>query len=202
MSWAELQPIIRSAPRAKASISVTKAGAKLSLTLSETFFKELGEPKTADVFAGSGETAGRVLLRFGPKKKFAVTVFGKGGARIQMPIFPGIPDGARSGEACVIESTSRDETVIALPLASWAAQVKQAPIVPRKEPVPDPPAPSPNGKFDAEAYLKKKGHKITRLSSALFMIDGAREPIAKVLAFVNSYRQREQLRPLAVGEIE
>lgn len=204
MSWTELEPIIRTVPRAKASIQVTKAGTKLTISFSETFYGEVGKPVRADVLGGAGENAGKVLLRFGAKGKFTITELGKGGARLAASIFAGIPTTAREGDACIVETHSKSEAVIALPLAAWQAQTL-VPEVPSSHAAAAKPAPSPapsNGTFDVEVYLKKKGHKITRLSSALFVVDGVREPIARILTAVNGYRAKEGLRALLVGEIE
>lgn len=205
MSWTELQPIVRTSPRVKAWIRIVSAGAQLGLTLSETYHKELGKPKTCDVSAGAGDNAGKLRIVFGKTGRFPITEM-KHMARIILPPFAGLPDGARESEPCTIEaqaSTQVAAVIVTLPIAAWERQVaKPAAVATPTKPAAAPSTNGHAGKVDLEAYLKKKGKKVTRLSSSQFVIDGERQTIGQALIMANDYRKRESLRPLTLEECQ
>ena len=192
MSWTVLEPIIRTVPAVRARIRVIRSGAFLNLSFSDGFYKDLGRPKAADLLAGDGELLGKLLLKPNPKGKFPMSEYVKGGAHVVLPLFRGLPDTERNAEACLVEKVA-EGWIIAMPVLKWQEQAKQ----PRPAPAPE------NGKalFEIDLYLKKKGHRVTRLSSVLFMIDGERSTLSRALAIANGHRKKEELPLLAEGDV-
>lgn len=205
MSWTELQPIVRTAPRVKAWIRITSAGAQLGITLSDSFHKELGKPKVCDVSAGSGENAGMLRVVFGKTGRFQVVEM-KHMARITLPPFEGLPDGARESEACAIQNTASAQgsaLIVSLPLDAWAKQVaKPAAAEPPKQPAQ---AAKVNGngsrRLDMADYLSRKGLRTTRTGTG-WVVDGEKHTFAQVLALVNSKRRIESLPALNGEQVE
>jgi len=207
MSWTELNPIVRTAPRVRASVQVTKQGAKLTLTLSDTFLKEVGEPGKCDVQAGSGENAGKLRISFNKAGKFTIIEL-KHCGRLTVPAFDGIPESEREPEACKVEASSKADAIISLPIAAWEKQSGyQQPAKP-VERKPDAPQPSQNGhdangskkKLDICAYLQGKGHKAAKRSDGAYSIDGNATSKARAVLIINEYRARAQLAPIAADD--
>lgn len=124
MSWTEAEVIVRVAPRATASIAVLKGGiVKLTLSLSETFMKELGDPKKADVQFGTAENLGKLRLVPSKTGKFELKPIGVHAFRILIACPKEIGDGAREGEPCTVDERTDKHAILSLPLAAWLKQV-------------------------------------------------------------------------------
>lgn len=215
MSWTPLDPIVRTVPNAKASITVTSLGPKLTISFSEPFFREVGAPLKCDVQGGAGENAGKVRLAFSKTGKFTIVEFGKGGARVAAPVFSGIPDGAREAEPCRIDAHDKTQAIIALPLAAWQAQLNRpAPVaaVPPKQTAPaaangssaqhSGPASKLIKRLNIKNYLEGRGHSVARRNDGQFVIDGQVVSRAKAVAIANEHRSKASLPMLGLEEVE
>lgn len=204
MTWAALEPVVKRVPHVKASISVTKLGPKLHIVFSDSFLKSLGTPKNCEMFAGKDENVGKMRILFKKGAKFAVTEQGYGGAKMNGPVFAGIPDGAREAEECTILSQTPDELVIQLPVVAWDKQVATPakPVVmkaaPKKD---DAPSVMPSAKLDLVPYLTKCGYTVMRMSESGFKIDRERRTINEAIAIANKHRQRAGLPPVTIADV-
>lgn len=205
MSWTEVAPIVTIIPNAKASIRVlTKRGPKLTITFSEPFFREMGAPKRANVLIGHTDTQGKVLIRIDNEAgKFEVREYEKGGGKItDMPLPIWAPDGHRESEACTTEKTP-EGWIISLPLSAWQVDVaKPKPVAQHPIPVLAPLKAVGSAPLNAEKYLRSRGWKCTKLSSASFTLDGERVTINEILKQVNQERIEQKLPTLMLEGIE
>lgn len=63
------------------------------------------------------------------------------------------------------------------------------------------PAPQNGAPIDLEAYLTKKGHKVMRLSSTLFSIDGKRTSLEQALRTANAHRRTSELPDITEADL-
>jgi len=209
MSWTALTPIVKTTGRAMvtaAMVSMRNASPKLTVNLAGTLFGDLGEPAHAHVMAGSGEHAGQLQITFAPDGAFRVTRFAKGGARIWLPPFDGMPDVPTESLPCRIVERDTGTLIIALPIEGWA-EARAARLAPKVKSDTPPaltakPAPAPADKrLDAIEYLQSKGHKCSRLAGGRFGLDGDTVLAVQILEAVNKHRKRADLAALALAEI-
>lgn len=203
--WADMEPVVRIVPRAKASISILKGGiAKVTLSFSETFYKEIGEPKVCDVQGGTGENAGKVRLVFRKEGKFSINELGKGGARVTLPLPEGAPNRDRDSEACEVISKSKADAIIALPLKAWTDQVAPkmvGAIIPKANGNGAAPGVTATQKFNVVEYLIGKGMKVTRDGDG-YRVGREFESKASIVTIANRYRRAEGLPTLGVADAE
>lgn len=206
MEWEDLDPIVKTVPWAKAHITVNKdATPRLNLSLSEAMLNDIGHPKKANVQFGVRNGVCMVRLTFGPTGKFNVHDLSKGGARIHgIPVKAPAPDGCREAEPCEIETKTKTEAIIILPIEAWEKQLNQP--LPPPPPKPAAPRPAPQAPqaraIDAVAYLRAKGVKISKMAGDWWMMDGNKVPRMEVLARVNEHRRHADLAPLGIDNIE
>jgi hypothetical protein len=208
MSWTELEPIAKTVPRVKASISVLADGrVKLGMSFSDSFFRDL---------VGSGEMAGKVLLRKNAAGKFEVRPLEKGGARIMdVPAAAPLPQFDCETERCEVETCNEAQAIVVLPLETWGKAPASSDTA-HKSATPSgngvtrpasaapspPPSPISGGKkIDAVAYLTGKGLKVSRRGDA-FVIAGQVESRASTLTIINRYRRAAELPLIGLAEFE
>lgn len=193
-----------------ASIRELKSGqCTLILFLSSFIMKDLGNPETVNVQMGSGNFAGYVRITKGDTHKIVTAV--RGGSRINLPVFEGIPAKKCAGEPCRINNNTGDELILQLPLAEWqkaSAQIERAKeriTTPPSKTIPDQRAqtiPDHQRKTDICDYLKNKGHKIARLANGTrFMLDGMTISAPDALAKINEYRRENDLAPFKAADV-
>jgi hypothetical protein len=212
MQWTDVEPIAKIVPRAQASVYVNADGLpRVRLSFSETFLKELGHPKAANVQVGADGSAAKLRLVFTKDGKFPITEIGKGGGRVdRIPATAPIPDGAREIESCDVEAKSTKEAILVLPTAAWEKQVAppSRQVVRAEPPKPvtngesrkHPDIPLIGGKFDPVAYLSNKGVKLSRVADG-FMEAGQKRSKADILTTVNRYRRAAELPDLLLADI-
>lgn len=210
MSWTELEPFVRSGARCRASTTKLKSGQwKITLFFSAAFFREMKEPKTLDVLAGSGANLGKLLMRPGKNGKFAVTALMRGSARLgAVPYFHGIPEKEFDTTPCTVEALGDGTFVVGLPLAQWAASAGARPAAAPPAATAIAPAPKPtNGAGPAEKlkaldYLLSKGHEANRARGGGIIIDGENRTAMDTLTIINGHRRRADLPLLKLGDVE
>lgn len=216
MSWADASPVMKIVHSAKAGIDIDKDGrAKLNLSFSEPFFRELGSPERANVQFGTNENLGKLRLVPAKDGTFEVREYERGGGRIQMLLPEGISPRMRELEPCEIlerppEGVALFEGaawIIQLPLTAWDRQGAPQPTVPAAAPRPAAPAAAPAkdkllGALDAAVYLKKNGIKCHKLAGDWWMLEGERVPRMDVLARVNEIRKKNDLPALGLDNID
>jgi hypothetical protein len=130
MSWGSpLPPFVKIVPKMRAAICVTKAGAKIHLTASDIFYRELGEPERVNVLPGMNENAGKIMIVPADDGSTPVTAFERGGGRIIIPIIEGVPEGYEfEAIACDVGEvdTGTRSVVLTLPVKAWADGVARA----------------------------------------------------------------------------
>lgn len=208
MSWTALQPIVRSTgqPMASARVTILASGeAKLWVCLTGMLHDELGGGEAVAVEAGSGEFAGQVRLTFREGAPFKLATFLKGGRRVALPSFEGVPGRAVNTQPCKLVSKGKGELILALPLEAWAAELEERD---RRPPPPAPPPPpraaaSPDGggRLDMAEYLRGKGHKVSALAGERFSVDGETYTREAMLIRVNVVRKRASLPPLTLQQV-
>lgn len=225
MSWADASPVLKIVHPVKAGIDIAADGrAKLNITFSEPFFRELGEPKAMNIQAGKDDNLGMIRLVPAADGAFAVREYGRGGGSVQMILPAGItprnreiepceiverPKGAKdAGVAALLEDAA---WIVRLPLQAWDRQGGAAPMQPAKTQVQTPPAPkvavaSPTHTstrpLNAADYLKKKGIRCARLAGEWWQLENERVPRIEILGRVNELRRRDDLPALAIDQIE
>jgi len=211
MSWETLSPIVRIAPRMQVALFRLKDGIpRLRLTFSETFMKELGNPKAADVMAGSGENAGKVLVRLNPKGAFEFQTIGEHCFRLVVPGPTDAPPGDRAAMPCAFERKDKD-IIVTLPMDDLRAAAPvankrgggrtEAPRVAAQALTPR--AQDARERIDAIKYLTSKGEKIGRIvGSTDFMLKGVRTPKTAIINLINRYRDNADLPPVMASEVE
>jgi hypothetical protein len=217
MSWTVLDPVVKFAPRVKASIHKPKAKSSpyLWIMFTDFFLKEFPYHNHANVMSGAGELVGHIRVEFDPKGKFETKPFEKGGARLVLPMFQGLPQAAKKATACEIVKKDSTSVVFRLPLNDWEAPPPRAlqPAIPTKggqntgpsQVVERPPA-SMNGNgskliVDAALYLRGKGLKCQRLAGDWYQVDGVKTPKVEVLRMVNKYRTAQELPSLSIEQV-
>lgn len=206
MSWgAPLPPFVKIVPRMRASISVTKAGTKIHLVASDTFYREMGGPVLVNVLPGVGENLGKVMIVPAEDGALSFVPFERDGARVMIPVIEGVPaDYEFEPIACEVGPVdpTNHSVVVTLPVQAWREGVAS---VQEPETPPDPPAPAKsvaNGKpFDIETYLRKKGHTVTRMSSTLFLIDGKRTGLPQTIFQANVHRKAANLPEISEADL-
>lgn len=209
MEWDDLEPVVKTVPWAKASITVNADGKpRMQLTFSEPFLQDCGHPKKANVQTGVKDGKALVRLVWAPDGKFEIKEMEKGGGRIHaIPVKEPIPDGARDLEPCELVSKGKDEAIFVLPLEAWEKQLNQpAPQPVRKAEPPksiaqDVPK-AHASKINAAEYLKAKGVRCAKLAGDWWMLDNEKVPRLDVLARVNELRRRADLPALGIDNIE
>lgn len=204
MSWgAPLPPFVKIVPRMRASISVTKAGTKIHLTASDTFYREMGEPVQVNVLPGVGENAGKVMIVPAEDGALSFVPFDRGGARVMIPVIEGVPaDYEFEAIACEVGPVdpANHSVVVTLPVQAWREGVASVEVP--ATPAPPPAARSePSKPFDIETYLRKKGHTVTRMSSTLFLIDGKRTGLPQTIFQANVHRKAANLPEISEADV-
>jgi len=217
MSWEELSPIVKTTPRCKALINIIKGDiAQLKLSFSETFFVELGEPKTLDAFAGTGDNLGRVMLKKNPKGKFELRGYDKGGAGIVMPLPAGIERLERESTPCEVETAlpdgsklMPDQVIIVLPVKIWdELDGKVARQAARNSASAAPvlkvagAAIPKTAKLDVVNYFRTKNQTCERLQGDAFRLNGERETRKGMMVIINNHRRRADLEPIGEFDFE
>lgn len=211
MEWDDLDPVVKTVPWAKATISVNADGRpRMSLTFSEPFLKDCGHPKKANVQTGVKDGKAMVRLVWAPDGKFDVREMEKGGGRIHsITVKDPIPDGARDLEPCELVSKSKEEAIFILPLEAWEKQLNQPAPRPAPSKAPEPPKAvaqhvqkATTSKINAAEYLKAKGVRCAKLAGDWWMLDNEKVPRLDVLARVNELRRKADLPALGIDNIE
>lgn len=210
MEWEDLEPIVKTVPWCKASISVNIDGKpRLCLNLSEPAMQDCGHPKKANVQVGNKDGKTMVRMVWAPDGKFDVRNLELGGGRIHaIPVKAPVPDGARDLEPCELVSKDKKEAIFVLPLDAWQAQLNQ-PVVRSTAKLAETPAkpaavapPRPAQSIDAATYLRAKGIQISKMAGDWWMLQGHKVPRMEVLARVNEFRKDALLPALAIDQIE
>ena len=158
-----------------------------------------------DVAFGSGEHVG--LIRLTPGETHTLINGMKGSKRLTLPHYDGLPMSQVKGTPCKVEQEADGEVILRLPLADWrrpdASTASPAPRkvaeTPKALPAPEPA--EPLIKLDMVGYLKKKGANCKRISSGVYNLEGDTVGPVEMLELVNSYRRREQLKPLDLAQV-
>lgn len=207
MSWTALQPIIRTTGRAMvtaAMVSMRNASPKLTVILAGTLFEELGEPQHAHVMVGADDHAGQLQITFSPDGPFKVSRFARGGGRIWIPPFDGLPTVPTESLPCRIVERGAGLLIVELPIGGWAEARAQR-LAPKPKAAaaaaPAPKAEPADKRLDAIEYLLSKGHKCSRLAGGRFGLDGDTVHAPQILEAVNRHRKRADLPALTLADI-
>lgn len=94
---------------------------RIALILAASLKDEFGDPKRADVSAGSGENLGQLLIEFTPDGAFEIGNFVHGGCRIYVPVPEGVPDDFAVNARCVLGEKVRPGVLASARMMSRAA---------------------------------------------------------------------------------
>lgn len=212
MPFEELTPIVKTSPRCKAGVTIIKDGtAKLKLSFSEPYFRELGAPEKIDCFAGTGEDLGKVLIKPHKAGKFEVREMNKGGGVVVMRLPAGIEAVDREPIPCEVGEKTNAGVVVVLPLKAWkeidavatriAERNSAAADVRRNSPhgngsTPTRTTGSLDSKIDVVSYFKNKKHACERLTANSWRLDGDMATRNEMFTILNRHRRAAELPEL------
>lgn len=217
MSWSKLAPIAKSTGRPMASAAIVSnksSGLKISVIFSASLLSEFGDRAQCDVSAGGGEHEGSLLIEFVEDGPFKISLFGKGGGRLFVPLTPAMAQQAAgqtwTNQPCRLGDRTADSLVLHLPVAGWFGGPRgAAPKSPAPVPAPAPadaarrpePEEVEDDRLDVVAYLKAKGLSVQRLAAGRFMLSGQTTTLSGMLKQVNQIRDNAGLDPLPLAKV-